>query len=149
MFLIPTLAYAEEFVLSCDGEVSGYKNTARKSTFTKETRIVEVTESFLRYEGLRYETDKVDYEGHKSTTSYRKNSNQITALYQAFITGRNFKEEDYKKENFTDIQINRMTGEIYAHLSWGEDKTKASGADVSTFGHSTFKGKCKKQKKAF
>ena len=119
ILLIPTYIYAEDLTLICDGETNFYDVSKKTSTKKKESKLVEITNSYLSYEGLKY-TDK-HFE--------KDRSHEFIAWYEGIIS--------------TNIIINRNSGKIIAsHESYIQD---SKNMDSRT----TFTGMCRKQERKF
>jgi len=77
LLLIPTFIQAEEFGLICDGETTEYDSISEQKTSKKSSEDVVITDTYLRYQGLKYYkgTDfdrdtKVEYFAHFDGVSF-------------------------------------------------------------------------------
>ena len=92
LLLIPTLIQAEELGLICDGETEKYVFETKQTTSKKNSEDVVITDTYLRYQGLKY------YKG----TDFDRDTK---AEYFAHYDGVSFS---------TYIKIDRFTGKIIA-----------------------------------
>ena len=101
LLLIPTFIQAEELGLICDGKTKKYVYETKQTTSKKSSEDVVITDTYLRYQGLKY------YKG----TDFDRNTK---VEYFAHYDGVSFS---------TYIKIDRFTGKIVATNS-NDDRTK-------------------------
>jgi len=123
LLLIPTFIQAEELGLICDGETTDYDSISKQKTYTKMSKNIIITDTYLSYEGLKYLGDNFD----------KDRKTEFIAHYEGPFTS-------------TEIRIDRYTGKIVA--THNRDK-KLHGKDKKGFRVTTFQGVCRKKEKAF
>ena len=101
LLLIPTFVQAEELGLICDGETTEYDSISEQKTSKKSSEDVVITDTYLRYQGLKY------YKG----TDFDRDTK---AEYFAHFDGIAFS---------TYIKIDRFTGKIIATVSYHKENS--------------------------
>jgi len=150
LLLIPTLTSAEEFILVCEGEQTTTIDGKNKST-SDEQYIVEINDAYLLVSGAAYKkAQKIENKKGSDSESaldmrYEKTLSLINASADATIF-YGTEKCDQKIIIKTKLTIDRTSSNI--NLSdtreYSDDCKKKYRIE-----NTTFKGKCKKQERAF
>jgi len=150
LLLMPTLTSAEEFILVCEGEQKETIDGKNKST-SDEQYIVEINDAYLLVSGAAYKKAQ-KIENKKGSDSenaidmrYEKTLSLINASMDATMFYGNEKC-DQKIIIKTKLTIDRASSNInLSDTREYSDDCKKKFRITNT----TFKGKCKKQERAF
>ena len=150
LLLIPTLTSAEEFILVCEGEQANTIDGKNKSP-SDEQYIVEINDSYLLVSGAAYnKAQKIENKKGSDSDSaldmrYEKTLSLIDASMDATIF-YGAEKCDQKIIINTKLTIDRTSSNInLSDTREYSDDCKKKYRITNT----TFKGKCKKQERAF
>jgi hypothetical protein len=140
ILLAPILIQAEELYLVCEGTDEGsniffdkgYKWDDAKFYIKATDKKIEVTDSY--FQGMKGDTFK--------HFSYTKDKDFIK-IDSVREYERYYSFNDYCIEQNYSLEINRMTGKI--NTEWSQKNSCGDKIDQ----HNSFKGICKKRKRAF